>query len=249
MRHNRRVPEKPVQAVHYNKNQWNRSWPCDRKKDDVEDGWHGRGRERGKQGYRGHAEPARVSRDIMNHRKKTLLVVDDDGILCATLKDSLESDDLNVLIAHTAEECLASCAGNKTDVVLLDQKLPDRDGHTLCPEILSYNDRTKIIFCTAYPSFDNAVIAIRAGAYNYLSKPFELEELRLALRQSLRTIDLERVEQVQNYRNDKEVLENLLIGSSEGMTEVKKMVDAAAEVEAPVLITGETGVGKNLVAQ
>jgi len=185
----------------------------------------------------------------MNRRKKTLLVVDDDRILCVSLKDSLEKDDLHVLMAHTAEECLARCAGNKTDVVLLDQKLPDREGHTLCPEILAYNDRTKIIFCTAYPSFDNAVIAIRSGAYNYLSKPFEIEELRLALAQALRTIDLERVEQVQNYRHDKEVLENLLIGNSDGMAEVKKMVDAAAEVEAPVLITGETGVGKNLVAQ
>ncbi len=185
----------------------------------------------------------------MNRRKKTLLVVDDDRILCASLKDLLEKDDLQVLTAHTAQECLACCAGNKTDVVLLDQKLPDKEGHTLCHEILSYNDRTKIIFCTAYPSFDNAVIAIRAGAYNYLSKPFEVGELRLALAQALRTSDLERVEQVQNYRKDKEVRENLLIGSSEAMEEVRRMVDAASEVDAPVLVTGETGVGKNLVAQ
>jgi DNA-binding NtrC family response regulator len=185
----------------------------------------------------------------MHFQKKTLLVVDDDRILCETLRASLESEDLRVLVAHTAGECLAECAGKKTDVVLLDQKLPDREGHTLCPEILSYNDRTKIIFCTAYPSFDNAVVAIRAGAYNYLSKPFEIEELRLVLTHALRTIDLERVEQVQNYRNDKEVLENIIVGSSRVMAEVKAMVDAAAEVEAPVLITGETGTGKNLVAQ
>jgi DNA-binding NtrC family response regulator len=185
----------------------------------------------------------------MNSGRKTLLVVDDDRILCQTLRTSLESEELSVLVAHTAKKCLAECAGKKTDVVLLDQKLPDGEGHALCPEILSYNDRTKIIFCTAYPSFDNAVAAIRAGAYNYLSKPFEIEELRLALAHALRTIDLERVEQVQNYRNDKEALENVLIGSSGVMAEVKKMVDAAAEVDAPVLITGETGTGKNLVAQ
>jgi DNA-binding NtrC family response regulator len=186
---------------------------------------------------------------LMHPRRKTLLVVDDDRILCETLRASLESEDLSVIIAHTAGECLAECSGKKTDVVLLDQKLPDREGYTLCPEILSYNDRTKIIFCTAFPSFDNAVIAIRAGAYNYLSKPFEIEELRLALTHALRTIDLERIEQVQNYRNDKEVLENILVGSSVIMAEVKRMVDTAAEVEAPVLITGETGTGKNLVAQ
>ena len=184
----------------------------------------------------------------MPYRKKTLLVVDDDRILCKTLRDTFESEDLRVLIAHTAAECLTQCAGQKTDVVLLDQKLPDSEGHTLCPEILSFHDQTKIIFCTAYPSFDNAVIAIRAGAYDYLSKPFEIEELRLALTQALRTIALERVEQVQSYRSDKEARENILVGDGEAMAEVKRMVEAAAAVEAPVLITGETGVGKNLVA-
>lgn len=184
----------------------------------------------------------------MPYRKKTLLVVDDDRILCKTLRDTFESEDLRVLIAYTAAECLTQCAGQKTDVVLLDQKLPDSEGHTLCPEILSFHDQTKIIFCTAYPSFDNAVIAIRAGAYDYLSKPFEIEELRLALTQALRTIALERVEQVQSYRRDKEARENILVGDGEAMAEVKRMVEAAAAVEAPVLITGETGVGKNLVA-
>jgi DNA-binding NtrC family response regulator len=184
----------------------------------------------------------------MSHRKKTLLVVDDDRILCNTLRDAFESEDLRVLIANTAAECLTQCAAQKTDVVLLDQRLPDGEGHTLCPEILSYHDQTKIIFCTAYPSFDNAVIAIRAGAYDYLSKPFEIEELRLALTQALRTIALERVEQAQSYRADKEARENILIGDGEVMAEVKRMAEAAAGAEAPVLITGETGVGKNLVA-
>lgn len=135
------------------------------------------------------------------------------------------------------------------DVVLLDQKLPDRQGHTLCPSILNCNDHTKIVFTTAYPSFENAVRGIRAGAYDYLSKPFELEELRLTVTRALRTLELELVEQFQNYKSDKEMKETALVGSSEGLAEVRRLVDAAAEVDAPVLITGETGSGKNVVAK
>jgi two-component system NtrC family response regulator len=83
---------------------------------------------------------------------------------------------------------------------LLDQKLPDVEGHTLCPAILKQNDQTKIIFITAYPSFESAVTAIKTGAYDYLSKPFELEHLDLAIQKAFRTIDLETVEQFQKYK-------------------------------------------------
>ncbi len=154
-----------------------------------------------------------------------------------------------MITAHTAADCLAVCSRIRVDVALLDQKLPDREGHTLCPPILECNDQTKIIFSTAYPSFENAVKAIRAGAYDYLSKPFELEELRLAINHAFRTLDLERVEQIQNYRTDKEMEETVLVGGRGGLAQVQELVEAAARVDSPVLITGETGSGKNVVAK
>ncbi len=170
-------------------------------------------------------------------------------MFCQTLRDYLSGETVDVLTAHTAAECLAICSRTRVDVALLDQKLPDREGHTLCSPILECNDQTKIIFSTAYPSFENAVKAIRAGAYDYLSKPFELEELRLAIGHAFRTLDLERVEQIENYRIDKEMEETVLVGGRGGLSEVQELVDAASRADAPVLITGETGTGKNVVAK
>jgi DNA-binding NtrC family response regulator len=156
---------------------------------------------------------------------------------------------VEVLAAHTAADCLRVCSNTTVDVALLDQRLPDREGHTLCPAILECNDQTKIIFSTAYPSIENAVKAVRAGAYDYLSKPFDLEELRLAVSHALRTLDLERLEQLQNYKSDREMEQTVLIGGHEGLARVQELVNAAAQVDAPVLITGETGSGKNVVAK
>jgi DNA-binding NtrC family response regulator len=181
--------------------------------------------------------------------KKTLLIIDDEKVFCNNVRDYLENDRLEVLSAHTGAEGLEICSGKKVDVVLLDQKLPDGEGHALAPSILEKNEQAKIIFITAFPSFENAVTAVRLGAHDYLSKPFDIEELRLTVENTLRTLDLERVEQIQNYARDKDREASVLIGSDGAFAEVVRLVETAALMDAPVLITGETGTGKNLVAK
>jgi DNA-binding NtrC family response regulator len=183
-----------------------------------------------------------------NNLKKTVLVIDDDRVFCDGIKEYLASDSLDVLVSHTAAEGLAVCSRKETDVVLLDQKLPDAEGHTLCPSILKYNDQTKIIFATAYPSFDNAVKALKSGAHDYLSKPFKLAELGHAVESALRTRELERFEQIQNFRSERERDEAVIIGGS-GLAETLDLVELAASSRSPVLITGETGTGKSLMAK
>ena len=180
--------------------------------------------------------------------KKKLLIIDDDQIFCETIKDYLTGDALDVMTAHTAREGLAACSGGKIDVVLLDQNLPDGEGHSLCPAILKCNDQAKIIFATAYPSFENAVKALKAGATDYLSKPFELEELNLAVNRAFRTLELERVEQIQDYQTAKAGDEAVIIGGK-CLVETVMLVERAASSASPVLITGETGTGKTLVAK
>ena len=179
---------------------------------------------------------------------RTLLVIDDDRVFGDAVKEFLSSDTVEVLVANKAADGLTLCSLRKIDVVVLDQQLPDGEGHTLCPDILKYNDQTKIIFSTAFPSFENAIKAIRFGAHDYLSKPYDLEELSLAVRQAIRTLELEQVEQVQNYQSTREKEGAVIIGG-EGLADMMQLVEIAAVSDSPVLITGETGTGKSLVAK
>ncbi len=179
---------------------------------------------------------------------KTLLVIDDDQVLCDSIRDFFVEREMEVHTTRTGTEGMAICARTQVDVVLLDQKLPDGKGSSFCPSILKQNEMTKIIFITAYPSFENAVEAIKAGAHDYLSKPFELAELGLAVERAFRTLDLEKVEELQNYRSEKESEDAVLVGA--GLAKIRSLLDlAAGSVEASVLITGETGTGKNVVSK
>lgn len=182
-------------------------------------------------------------------KRRRLLLIDDDKNFSEMAREYLDGEGLYVSVAHTRADGIKACSDGDVDVVLLDQKLPDGEGREICPDILKYNDRTKIIFTTAYPSFDNAIYAIKAGAYDYLSKPVGIEELGLAVERALRTKDLERIEDLHNFRNDQESNGTVLIGEHHGLAETSRLVEIAATSKFPVLITGETGVGKNVVAK
>lgn len=182
-------------------------------------------------------------------REKHLLIIDDDKYFCDLVMEHLGMPQLKISSAHTRADGLRICAASEVDVVLLDQKLPDGEGRELCPAIIKYNDGTKIIFSTAYPSFDNALHAIKAGAYDYISKPADLDELRLTIEKAFRTRDLELVEDLHKFINNRESAETMLIGEEGGLAETSKLIDLAAGSGAPVLLTGETGVGKSIAAK
>jgi DNA-binding NtrC family response regulator len=171
----------------------------------------------------------------MNRTDRQLLIVDDDHLLCDSVREALSDLSVQVVAAHSAVDGLRLCKSKGFDIVLLDQKLPDAQGLDYCAPILNCQDRTKIIFITAYPSFENAVQAIKVGAHDYLSKPFEIGELRLAVTQALRTIDLERVEQVQQYKSKQEGDNTVLVGDRGGLQEVRRLVAATnADLESDI---------------
>jgi DNA-binding NtrC family response regulator len=186
----------------------------------------------------------------MTHdRRGTLLIIDDSAELCSRVRQYFERKNLRVYSAPTGEEGLKLFSERSIDIVLLDQLLPDGEGWKLCPSLKQQNDTAKIIFITAYPSMENTLQAIRAGAYDYLSKPFELEQLELIIERVLETRHLERIAKIERYRRGKEIEATILVGRERGLNEISHLVDLAAAVESPVLITGETGTGKNMVAK
>jgi DNA-binding NtrC family response regulator len=183
-----------------------------------------------------------------NHSRK-LLVIDDDRLFCDAVRYALEDSDIEVLTAQTGARGLELCAATPMDVVLLDQKLPDTNGIDFCAPILECSDGTHIIFITAYPSFQNAVQAVKVGAYDYLSKPLEMDELLLTVNKAMRSIELERIARVRHYEQKRECDRTVVIGAGGGLQEVQHLVELAAPSPSSVLITGETGTGKSLVAK
>jgi DNA-binding NtrC family response regulator len=184
-----------------------------------------------------------------NIPQKKVLIVDDDRFFGDVLKDDLQSRNLHPTVLQSVRDARETCSKNAFDVVLLDNHLPDGSGLEILPDILSLNDRAKVIMITAFPNFNNAVQAIKNGAYDYISKPIDLEELHVTIERALHTSDLEAVEQVARYRDDKEKKETILIGFKESHHGVHELIARSSATDAPILITGETGTGKNVVAK
>src|SRR5262245_14272778 len=191
----------------------------------------------------------RQSHLIERSSKRKLLIVDDDRLFCDAVKDYLSGDRLQVTAMASVETARQLCLNEKFDVVLLDNNLPDGNGLLLTPDILRFNDRTKIIMITAFPSFENAVEALKTGVWDYLLKPIDVDELQVNIERALRAADLEQVEQVQRYKTRRESEDSMMIGSGASFVDIKELIRKASMTNAPVLITGETGTGKNLVAQ
>ncbi len=181
--------------------------------------------------------------------RRSILIVDDDRLLCNLIRNNICHTNMNFMIANTCKEALEICSSRRIDVVLLDQRLPDGEGHLIMSSILSYREQTKIIFISAYPTFESAVKALKAGAYDYLSKPFEMGALELAIEKAVRSQELEQIEQIQSYKQKKESECSTLVGTHSSMQRVKMLIQLASKSNAPVLITGETGTGKTVAAK
>ena len=178
-----------------------------------------------------------------------MLIVDDDGFFTASLSDFLVTRGYRVATAQSGKDGLRLFEQHRPPIVLLDQKLPDTGGIDVCRKILEIGLNTKVILMTAYATVPYAVEAMQAGAFDYLSKPFELDELLIAIRMAEKSAQLEGRLRVRDYEREKEKEKKKLIGSSDAMHRLLEQMKLAAASEANVLITGETGVGKNVVAE
>jgi len=186
----------------------------------------------------------------MSPKEAKVLVIDDDVAFCESICDGLRMEGYQARSAQTGASGIEQFRNWQPDVVLLDQNLSaGDDGLAVCRELVKLNSETKIIFATAFGSYRAAVEAIQAGAYDYLSKPLDLDELYLSIRNSVEMSNLEQRERVSSYRLRSRKQCDTIEGDSPAIQEIRQLVKMAAGSRATVLITGETGVGKDVAAR
>jgi DNA-binding NtrC family response regulator len=180
----------------------------------------------------------------------TLLIVDDEELVRWSLRQRFTQEGLTVIEAGTAGEALVR-VGAGVDLVLLDVRLPDGDGLEVLRQIKEVAPDTLVILMTAYSSVDNAVQAMKLGAYNYINKPFNLDEVSAVVEKALETSRLRREVRTLRSNEGREYGFNAIIGgASPAMLAVKAMLARVASSPAStVLLSGETGTGKDLAAK
>ena len=179
--------------------------------------------------------------------RPTILIVDDDRPQREGLQRAL-ADRYEVLTADEAPKAYSILETQPVDVLLTDLKMPGDDGMKLLRRAGSLSTPPVSIMMTAYGSIDNAVEAMKAGAYHYITKPVNLDELELVIERALKSRHTE--DEIANLReqvSQKYGLENI-VGQSPAMLQVFDVVQQVAPTRATVLITGETGTGKELIA-
>ncbi len=181
--------------------------------------------------------------------KPSILIVDDDEVIRETLSDVFKKKDYEVFTVGSGEEVLPTIKKNIVDLILLDMRLPDGDGLDVLKKIKEFDTEILVIIMTAYSDVETAVTAMKSGAYHYINKPFELEELKLLIERGLETRSL--INEVRRlHRQQKESAKNShLYGVSPQIEYVRELIEMISKTnKTSVLIQGESGTGKELAA-
>ena len=186
----------------------------------------------------------------------TVMVVDDETVLAGAMRDYLGRHGYAVQVKSSGEEALKTIDLEPPDIVVLDYRLPRMDGLEVLRKIKESRPEIEVIMLTAHGSVEGAVNAMKHGAYDYLSKPLDLEELRLVVAKALQSLRRSKELDYLRAQMDKENPSRDIVGESDQIVGVKKLIDQIATIEATsgrespaILVTGETGTGKELVAR
>jgi len=178
-----------------------------------------------------------------------ILIIDDDRSMCQMLEAGLSKRDFEVSWENSADEAFELFMSESFNAVLTDLNLPGIDGIELCHKMSENQPNVPVIVITSFGNYDTAVAALRAGAYDFISKPIDIEPLVLVLDRAVKHHEL--LGQIKRLSEAAEVAgkyENI-IGSSPAMTRVFDIMKRVSKLDSSVLITGESGTGKELVSR
>ncbi|WZL74047.1 sigma-54 dependent transcriptional regulator [Clostridiaceae bacterium 35-E11] len=179
--------------------------------------------------------------------RKKILIADDEKNMIWAMKKALKNENYKVITASNGVEAVEKVKTDDPDLVLLDLRMPRKDGMEALREIKELNVNIPIIMITAHGTMESAVEAMKIGAIDYISKPFDIEELKIQIRKALDIGNMkEEIEFLKEELKDK--TGKAIIGDSPKMKEVLEIVDRVAKSTATILITGESGTGKELIA-
>src|SRR5262245_27490627 len=180
---------------------------------------------------------------------RRVLIVEDDDVFLRPLRRALELGGFEVLTAGTGEEALDLLKTEDVDLTLTDQRLPGMDGVALVRRVKAEHPEVAVVVMTAYGTIGAAVEATRLGANDYLIKPFELDEILLVLRRALEFQDLKAQRRLSLRRDQERFTLSNIVAKSPKMLEILDLLKEVAPLDTTVLIHGETGVGKELLAR
>jgi DNA-binding NtrC family response regulator len=185
----------------------------------------------------------------MNKSSTHLLVVDDDPVTVDLLKEVLTKEGYEVVPALSGEEAIARGMEDPFDIVITDMRLGNQDGMEVLRSFRKFAPETTLIMITAFGTIETAIEAIREGAFDYISKPFKLEEIKFTVRRALEQRRL-----IQENRFFRQELLNKyqfknVIGRTPQMFQIYKTIAKVANTKSTVLICGERGTGKELIAR
>jgi two-component system, NtrC family, response regulator AtoC len=182
--------------------------------------------------------------------QRSVLVVDDEAEIRSLLTDLLKEDGYKVRPAKTGAEALEAVAKGVPDLVMMDVQLPDTDGLGVLKTMKREHPELEVIVMTAFGGSSTAIRAMEQGAYDYVTKPFDVDDLLATLRRVFEHADMSSEVSALRLELGKSAAEReRIVGSSKPMMEVFKLIGKVASSEATVLITGESGTGKELVAE
>jgi len=184
----------------------------------------------------------------MNGKKAKILIVDDEQSVGNFLSILLEKEGYEVDAVSSGREAIQKITDSPPDIVLADLKMPGMNGLELLSKIKEFDSSINVVIMTAYASLESAVEAMRRGAFDYVMKPFKVDEIKLVVSRAIEN-KLLREENIELRRKVKEYEFKEMIGQNEKFQKVLSMIRKVAPTDSTVMIYGESGTGKELVAR